>query len=446
MSRGPTDYPTTELDRQPQSVADELAREIKRLRKGAGMSQRVLASKIGYSRQYVTMTEWEDSNLPSCELVAAIDKALQANGALIALRGQASNDQQARRRTHPSKPDTSDEPGKALTANVFSPFNLESVPASYAPDSCSATSIEWSDVEEVKEATRRAANAENLHGGGSAKTIGSEQLYRFAPLVRGRAASETRRALLEAVGNLSGVAAFAAFDDGDFSTAEQHFRFALWCADSAGSWELRASVLADMARVTAYTNGADDALSLIELAQVRSDRLSATTRAMLGALRAQLLAALGRNDDALNQVARSDDDFADSVPGENAPWMCYYDEAEHLGSTGKALIPVALARNQIDLAALRISQAIRRQGHGYPRSRTFSLTRLATLTMRIGDPWEAAHLGLQAAGEAKELRSQRIRDELQVLTRASIKHLRIPEVYRLYSVLTDDPEAIEVPL
>ncbi|WP_405132889.1 hypothetical protein [Nocardia sp. NBC_01388] len=162
---------------------------------------------------------------------------------------------------------------------------------------------------------------------------------------------------------------------------------------------------------------------------------------MLSALRAQFLAALGRTDETLNEVARSDEHFADSAPGEDAPWMCYYDEAEHLGSTGKALIPVALARTQMELAAPRIRQAIRRQGQNYPRSRAFSLTRLATLTMRMGDPQEAASLGLQAARQAKELHSQRIRDELQVLTRASIKHLGIPEVNELYSVLTDDREA-----
>ncbi|MEV6067608.1 hypothetical protein AB0L82_13720 [Nocardia sp. NPDC052001] len=197
--------------------------------------------------------------------------------------------------------------------------------------------------------------------------------------------------------------------------------------------------------MTAYTSGADNALSLVELAQVRSDRLSATTRAMLSTRRAQFFAALGRTDETLNEVARADDYFADSVPSEDAPWMCYYDEAEHLGSTGKALIPVALARNQKELAAPRIAQAIRRQDESYPRSRTFSLTRLATLTMRIGNPREAAGLGVQAAHHAKGLDSRRVRDELQVLTRASIKHLDIPEVNELYGVLAEDREQPGVP-
>lgn len=60
--------------------------------------------------------------------------------------------------------------------------------------------------------------------------------------------------------------------------------------------------------------------------------------------------------------------------------------------------------------------------------------------MRIGDPKEAAKLGMQAATQAKTIHYQRIRDELQVLSRASIKRLAIPEVNGLYSVLTDDFE------
>ncbi|WP_405132888.1 helix-turn-helix domain-containing protein [Nocardia sp. NBC_01388] len=185
MTRGEDD-PTLNLDRRPSMIAGELAREIKRLRKAAGISQRVLASMIGYSRQYVTLTEWEDSNLPSLEVVAAIDNALDANGALLALRAHANDDRQARRRTSVTSLATTDEPCKSLTANVFSPFDLESVPSSYVPEQRHAESVAWSDVEQVKEVTRLAATTENLHGGGSTNTIASQQLYSFAPLVRER--------------------------------------------------------------------------------------------------------------------------------------------------------------------------------------------------------------------------------------------------------------------
>ncbi|WP_433727813.1 helix-turn-helix domain-containing protein [Nocardia sp. CA-129566] len=90
--------PETETERQPATIADRLAHEIKRLRLNAGVSQRALAAEIGYSRQYVSMTEWQGANLPSQDLVAAIDNALGANGTLIALRARAKTEQQTTRR------------------------------------------------------------------------------------------------------------------------------------------------------------------------------------------------------------------------------------------------------------------------------------------------------------------------------------------------------------
>ncbi|MFE6860731.1 helix-turn-helix transcriptional regulator [Nocardia sp. NPDC057668] len=82
--------PHAEYERSSATIADRLAREIKTRRIEAGLSQRVLATQIGYSRQYVSMTEWEDSNLPSVELIAALDAALGARGELVAIRAQAN--------------------------------------------------------------------------------------------------------------------------------------------------------------------------------------------------------------------------------------------------------------------------------------------------------------------------------------------------------------------
>ncbi|ATL67088.1 helix-turn-helix domain-containing protein [Nocardia terpenica] len=105
--------PATEPERHPETVADRLAREIKRRRLDAGLSQRELAARIRYSRQYVSMTEWEDATLPSKELVAAIDSALGADGALVALRTRAKADLQGTRLPSPSA-----IPGSAGAATI----------------------------------------------------------------------------------------------------------------------------------------------------------------------------------------------------------------------------------------------------------------------------------------------------------------------------------------
>ncbi|WP_324197306.1 XRE family transcriptional regulator [Nocardia cyriacigeorgica] len=328
----------------------------------------------------------------------------------------------------------------ALAVNLFSPFNPEQMPPDYLSGIKAMVRVGRSDVDKIQSAVVAAAATENLHGGGSTTDSAANHLRVFSPLLRAQAAPETRRALCEALGNLSGIAAYSAFDIAAYTKAERRFRFALWCADAAGSWELRAATLADMARKTAYIGNPDGALSLIELAQVRSDRLSDTTRAMLATLRAQFLSALSRTDEALSEVARADEHFAAREPSEDAPWMCYYDQAEHLGSTGKALIPVAIARGRIDLAAPRIRQAIQLQGENYPRSRTFSRTRLATLTMQLGEPRTAATLGMEAVADASKFHSQRIRDELRNLAAVATPHRRITGVAELRHAIALLPE------
>ncbi|MGW0179912.1 XRE family transcriptional regulator [Nocardia sp. NPDC003345] len=321
-----------------------------------------------------------------------------------------------------------DDRRDALAVNLFSPFDPETVPDDFLHGSRSRVRVGPSDVNKIRYAAAAAASMENLHGGGPVTVNAARQLRAFAPLLSGQATPPVRNALFEAVGNLSAVAAYSAFDIADYAAAERRFRFALWCADAAGSWELRASTLADLARKSAYVGNVDGALSLIELAQVRSDRLTHTTRAMLATLRAQFLAAVDRTDEALSEVARADEYFATRRREKDPPWMCYYDHAEHLGSTGKALIPVAERLGRVELAEPRIRQAIQLQGENYPRSRTFSRTRLATLTMRMGDPRAAAAIGRQAVTDAVNLRSRRIHRELTGLAAAATPHRRIGEV------------------
>jgi hypothetical protein len=234
--------------------------------------------------------------------------------------------------------------------------------------------------------------------------------------------------MAEAVGNLSGVVAFAAFDINDHGTADRCFEFALWCADEGGLWALRANTLAEMARKAAYLGDLDGALSLIEFAQVRADRLTATARAMMWAVRAWLLALVGRHAESEADVDRADSEFEAHEPNADPPWLCYYDAAEHQGSTGKALIAIARARNETELAVPRLEAAIRLHAASYPRSRAFSRIRLATLIMAAGDPLEAVPIGRQALDDAASVRSRRLLNELRGLARAALKNAEIDDV------------------
>jgi transcriptional regulator with XRE-family HTH domain len=84
----------------PASAADRLATEIRRRRRAAGLSQRELARRCGYTREYVSMAERLGANVASRELVRALDDALDANGELNTLRAHALDEQHARRTAH----------------------------------------------------------------------------------------------------------------------------------------------------------------------------------------------------------------------------------------------------------------------------------------------------------------------------------------------------------
>ena len=297
--------------------------------------------------------------------------------------------------------------------------------------------IGWVHVEHVRYITQALAAAENLFGGQLSSEAAGAQLRYSMRLLRANAADDVRRAMFEAVGNLAAVVGFAAFDVCDYTTADRCFRLSLECADEARSWPLRANTLSDMARLAMYTGDLDEALSFIELAQVRQDRISGTSRAMLGAVRAQVLARMGRHREALAQVEAADRHFAERDVREDPPWICYYDEAEHQGSTAKAMIPAAVAGKHLVPTRRRLEAAVRLHDQDHPRSRAFSRVRLAALLMQAGDPYEAADIGYAAVTEVACLGSRRLAAEVAHLARVSAKHRTIPTVAHLRDAIFD---------
>ncbi|UKD51090.1 hypothetical protein L3Q65_24490 [Amycolatopsis sp. FU40] len=267
--------------------------------------------------------------------------------------------------------------------------------------------------------TAALAGAENQFGGGTSPGNGTDQLRWAARLLDAPASGTVRRAVTEAVGNLASVVAHTAFDRGDHDAADEYLNLALDCADKAPSWELRASTLADMARKAIYLRQDDEALTLVELALVRSDRLTATARAMLHTVRAGLFTRARRHPEACDEIAQADSFLAERDTSVDPPWLCYYDDAEHAGSTGKALIPVALATGDPGPSVKRLATAIRAHTETYPRSRVFSQIRLSRLLFATGHPAEALAPGIAAVEDAATIQSVRLTRELAGLARAA---------------------------
>jgi DNA-binding XRE family transcriptional regulator len=89
----------TNTENEANPAVARLAEEIRRLRKDADLSHAQLAGQIDYSRQHISLAERPRKGLPSADLVRALDGALHADGALMALREKAMTSRQSRRRS-----------------------------------------------------------------------------------------------------------------------------------------------------------------------------------------------------------------------------------------------------------------------------------------------------------------------------------------------------------
>lgn len=292
-----------------------------------------------------------------------------------------------------------------------------------------------SDIEQVRGAADLLASWGHSHGGAGVRQAANAQLRWFAQLLTAHSAGAVRVELHEAVGLLGHATAHMSFDACDYDEARRIFGFSLACAEEVESWHLRAKVLSSMARQEIWRGEPDQGLTLAESALVRADRLTATERAMLHTARARALAKLGRRQETLRAVGAADEAFSAAEPADDPPWMAYYDAAQHAGDTGHALFDLSIDGHRTE-AATRLQAAIDGHTAGYARSRAMSQTKLASLTMAVGDPMEAVTIGLAAVHDAGRLHSRRAAMDLAELRDHATAHAAVPEVGDLRERLT----------
>ena len=294
-----------------------------------------------------------------------------------------------------------------------------------------ASVIGQKEIGDVLAAKQMFSTLDHVHGGGAVRQAMAAQLRHCAALLDARCPEKLRPELYFAVGRFGTSAGFAVFDDHAHDDARRMFRFALACADEVEDWQLRATVLSDMARQAWWLGDYDESLSIADSALVRADRLTPRHRAMLHAARARALARLGRVQEALAAIGVADEEFHRPDPAPDSGHLRWYNAAEHAAETGHALADLAAHGHSADAAAARLGTAVADFGDGYARSRAFGQIRLATLAMSTGDPRRAAEIGGQATAAAAAIRSRRITDELRGLGRAATAHAGIPEVAEL---------------
>lgn len=287
------------------------------------------------------------------------------------------------------------------------------------------------EIDRIRITAGMFANWDASYGGGLVREAVAAQLRYCAQLLEARCAERRRGELFGAVGDLADVAAFMAFDACAHDDARRLFDFALGCAEESGDWHLRAKVLSNMARQAIRCGDPDGGLTLVEFGMVRADRLTATERACLLIGRARALAKLGHVQDTMAAVRMADEEYTNARPAEDVPWMSYYDAAQHAGDTGHALFDLALHGRFVTEAISRLQTAVDGHTDAYVRSRLFSQTKLAALTLAVGDPDHGAEIGTQAVRDAAQVRSTRATEDLRELRHLAEQHRQRPDVAAL---------------
>ncbi|MBA8924496.1 hypothetical protein BC739_001693 [Kutzneria viridogrisea] len=286
-------------------------------------------------------------------------------------------------------------------------------------------------VDEVRAAAQVFSSMDARYGGGLIREAVRAQLRYCVELLNAACSEQVRAEMFSAVGYLAHVAGFMLFDAYSHDDARKIFRFALQCAEEGQDWHLRAKILSSMARQEIWCGDPDAGLTFIELAMVRSDRLTSTERAMLHTGRARALAKLHRIQETATAVGVADDEFSQSRPENESVYVRYYDQWQHLGDTGHALWDSAMDGHFVSEARHRLATAVDGHGAEFVRARTISQIKLASLVMATGDPHEAVAIGWDALDAAGALRSRRAADDLRDLRQFGDRHRKETDVAEL---------------
>ncbi|MFD4715330.1 helix-turn-helix domain-containing protein [Streptomyces sp. NPDC058430] len=270
---------------------------------------------------------------------------------------------------------------------------------------------------------------DNEHGGGGlVSEVASRSLTWGVSLLPVKCPEPLRPQLLSAVARLGIVVGASQFDAYAHDDARISFRLAAECAEEGGDWHLRAKTYSFMARQAIWVGDPDTGLTDAEKGLVRSDRITATERAMLHTARARAFGKMGDVSNTLTAVGLADAAFEQSDPSQDPPWMAYYDHSQHHGDTAHALYDLSIrAEQDPGRASERFKIAVEGHGDAFARSRAISRTKWASLAMAKEDPYRAVMLGHQALDDVGKITSCRAADDLRELSRFAARHPAMSE-------------------
>jgi tetratricopeptide (TPR) repeat protein len=209
----------------------------------------------------------------------------------------------------------------------------------------------------------------------------THHLQRITRLKDASMATEHRRRLATAAGEVASLAAWQALDLGRPGAAWSYYCLATRAAREAGHRELHAYVVAEMSYVLLFGGQVREALSLVRRARHLARGTTPRLRAWLAAAHAEASAIAGKAADALRALDQADEVFQLVEPGSGPRWLSYFDRAHLVRWKGHCLVLVG----QPETALAVLQEALDSVDVSFVRARAGALVDLATLHLRQGE-------------------------------------------------------------
>lgn len=399
----------------PDSAADQLAAEIRRRRRTAKLSQRELAHRSGYTREYVSTAERYGANLPSRDLVRALDRALDAEGSLLALRERAKAEQLALRE------DVLDghlcDRSWVISSGVYDRQEKLRTDASGLPVARvdladrASVAVGGSDVQMFIDAHKHYERMYRHSGGLPAGMRLESFLNEYAaPLLAGSYSDSIGRQLRRAVGALVALAGIYSYDCEHHGAAQRYFDHALRLAKSSGDLRFGGYVYALMVNQALALGDFRQAVDHTEAAMgYAADHMSPALMADLRVMQAKAYAQMGEPQLTYSAIAEAESS-AERIRREVEPSETSYVQP--------GLIEVKLGEALISLgdlnSAYRYAQeSLKTEDH--PRGRVNRLASMATLRLKSGDVEQASSLAIEMIYCARGMESRRLHSRFREL-------------------------------
>ncbi|MCM3886521.1 helix-turn-helix transcriptional regulator [Frankia sp. R82] len=409
------------------------------LRRWRGQTSiRALAARAHCSTSHICDLEL-GKRLPSRQTAAALDRALNAGGDLLAIAfadarpvipwtsagtrsvlNDVTKDALVDRRAFVAQTG----PVLAVLAGGW-----QALPPGTGLEQTAGRRIGAKTIAQIEARLPQLRALEDQLGGATVRHLVDAELRLVTHLLNEATYTDTQgRRLAGAAGELARLAGWASCDAGYHAAAQRYWGAALHSAHSAGDPVLGANVLKNMTLQLLDVGRRAEALSVADAALAAGQGGTARTRAMLAVRKARAHAALGEHRECTAALAEAGAHHA-AGPQDNDPvWVRYFDDAEYCAQVAMTFVELGALAPADRYFALALDP---HNGLARGRDRATYLLRHAAVQADLGDLDQATAFARDALAHLEEAPSARNGSRIaEVRTRLAV-HRADPAIEEL---------------